>query len=443
MMKSREHMMKRSAHQQSPAGYRPRRVAARGLAVAAAAGLAVCSLPAAGGAAVSAGGTTWATAPLPTTIFSWGDNTHGQLGDGGTEASSAVPVAVDLPAGTAVTAAALTGVDGYAVTAQGQVWAWGDNRGGQLGDGGKESGSNIPVQVSLPLGTSVTSVEPSNDHVLALTSTGAVLAWGDNHWGQLGDGQTEAESDSPVQVPLPAGVRITAVSAGADYSLALTATGQVYAWGSNDFGRLGEGSDHIGEIRTTPVLLTLPLSSRVTAISAGNTHALAATAQDWILAWGSNFYGELGDGGAEQESVAPIVIGVGFGSLTPVSSVSAGNQTSMALTSTGQVLTWGRNQDGELGQGNTVDHSPFPLPAFLYGHGLVTAISAGAEQDVVLTATGSVFDWGAAGTLGDGSSSSDSNLPVQVHLPAGLVATSIATAANGQDSLAIVRGTSS
>ncbi len=125
------------------------------------------------------------------------------------------------------------------MTSTGAVLAWGLDNEGQLGNGGTGS-SDVPVSVSLPAGTKVTAVAAGALHSLALTSTGAVLAWGYNADGELGDGGT-ANSDVPVKVKLPAGTKVTAVAAGGYDSLALTSTGAVFAWGYNADGELGNG----------------------------------------------------------------------------------------------------------------------------------------------------------------------------------------------------------
>jgi len=163
-----------------------------------------------------------------------------------------VPVKVKLPPGTKVTAVAAGAYDSLAVTSSGAVFAWGYNTDGELGDGGTAS-SAVPVRVKLPPGTKVTAVAAGGPltgvgvitagpgHSLALTSSGAVLAWGDNTDGELGDGGT-ASSAVPVQVKLPPGTKVTAVAAGALQSLALTSSGAVLAWGGNNFGQLGDGS---------------------------------------------------------------------------------------------------------------------------------------------------------------------------------------------------------
>jgi len=151
-----------------------------------------------------------------------------------------------------------------ALTSTGSVLAWGTGGSGQLGDG-TTAGSDVPVSVHLPAGTRVTALAAGGAHSLALTSTGSVLAWGAGVRGQLGVGTT-AGSDVPVAVHLPAGSTVTAVVAGGADSLALTATGTVYSWGYNRYGQLGVGTTADGD---TPAAVHLPAGTAAIGLGGG------------------------------------------------------------------------------------------------------------------------------------------------------------------------------
>ncbi|WP_033667734.1 RCC1 domain-containing protein, partial [Salinispora fenicalii] len=148
------------------------------------------------------------------------------------------------------------------VAASNTILAWGSNFFGELGNG-TTTNSSTPVAVSLP--ADATAVAAGDAHSVALTAAGTVLAWGDNSRGQLGDG-TGADSLTPVAVTLPAGVAVSAVAAGRQHSVALTSAGTVLAWGENSFGQLGDGT--LAD-RSTPVAVALPPSTTVTAVAAG------------------------------------------------------------------------------------------------------------------------------------------------------------------------------
>ena len=273
----------------------------------------------------------------------------------GRSASAAAATAAVLAAMTAMAAMAAGPTPGAraAVVAGPAVagtsaYGWGDDGNGELGDGTLGPVRDLPVPVKLPAGSAITSIRAGCDHTLALTSTGKVLAWGGNRSGQLGDGST-AQRTKPVPVKIPAGVRITAVRAGCDWSMALTSKGQLLAWGSNSFGQLGDGTT---QARHRPVPVRLPSGTVITAISAGQVHALAVTRSGAALAWG--FGDVLGDG-TGTTSEKPVHVALPDG--TKVASVAAGSLYSLALTRAGQVLAWGQNDSGQLGDGSTTGRS--------------------------------------------------------------------------------------
>ncbi|NYT96856.1 RCC1 domain-containing protein, partial [Salinispora sp. H7-4] len=271
------------------------------------------------------------------------------LGDGTTTTSS-TPIAVDLPADTTITAVAAGSRHSLAVTSTGTVLAWGLNLTGQLGDGTTTS-SNTPVAVNLPANTTITAIAAGNAHSLAVTSTGTMLAWGANLTGQLGDG-TNSNSNTPIAVNLPANTTITAIAASSSgHSLAVTSTGTMLAWGSNFTGQLGDGTTTNSN---TPVAVDLPANTTITAVAAGAGHSLAVTSAGTMLAWGGNGSGQLGDGSTTTSST-PVAVDLPVD--TTITAVAAGAGHSLALTSTGTMLAWGFNASGQLGDGTTTNSS--------------------------------------------------------------------------------------
>jgi alpha-tubulin suppressor-like RCC1 family protein len=157
------------------------------------------------------------------------------------------------------------------------------------------------VRVALPDGTKIAAVAAGSLYSLALTRGGQVLAWGQNDSGQLGDGST-ASHEAPVPTDLPLGTKVTGLFAGCTHSLAMTAGGTVLAWGANSFGQLGDGSF---TPRLTPVPATMPPGTKVAAISSGCDDSMVRTASGRVLVWGRNDEGELGDGGQEDMRATP------------------------------------------------------------------------------------------------------------------------------------------
>ena len=333
----------------------------------------------------------------------WGQNLYRQLGDGSAEAFSDMPVSVS--ALSEVTAVAAGGRHSLALLADGKVMAWGDDEFGQLGNGRSETLSSVPVAVSGL--DEVTAIAAGGEHSLALLANGTVMAWGDNESGQLGTGNFE-ESDVPKAVKGLSGV--SAISAGGEHSLALLKSGTVMAWGDDEFGQLGNGA-----VKTSDVPVAVKGLSGVSAISAGGEHSLALLKGGTVMAWGDDEADQLGEeAGPEEEEIAYSDVPVAVGGLSGVSAISAGGEHSLALLKGGTVMAWGDDAQGQLGDGAT--SAPVATPVAVEGLSGVSAISAGEAHSAALLEDGTVMDWGGNewGILGDGASGGLSDTPVVV-----------------------------
>ena len=374
---------------------------------------------------------------FPGSALAWGYNVSGQLGNGTTTNTGCgcidTPVQVSLPSGTTVTAIAGGLYDSIALTSSGNVLAWGDGGYGELGNGGLGQ-SSIPGVVNLPPGTTVTAISSGLYFNLALTSAGQVYAWGANNYGQLGNGAASNSGcfciATPGQVTLPSGTNVIAIASGSNHSLALTSTGQVLAWGNGTRGQLGNGTTMQSAV---PVPVSLPSGPAVTAIAGGGEHSLALDSSGHMLAWGYNFYGQLGNG-TTTISTVPVPVSLPSGIL--VSAIAGGKNHSLAVTSNGKVYDWGSNVTGQLGNGTNVD-SNTPVQVALPSGTTVTAVAGSSAHSLALTSTGQVLAWGfnGDGELGNGNAGVDSNTPVMVSLSAGT--TVIAIAAGTSHGLAI------
>jgi alpha-tubulin suppressor-like RCC1 family protein len=197
-------------------------------------------------------------------VLSWGNNLVGQLGTGSTPPFRLVPGYARIPKHTKITSIAAGNGTGYAVTSAGRLLAWGYNSSGQLGDGTTKT-RRTPVQVRLPAGVKVAAATGGGLHALALTTDGRILGWGDNFYGQLGN-SSAMEEHVPVLVKLPSGAKARMLAAGRQYSMVLTTSGRVLAWGRNEVGQLGNGSTTDS---ATPAPVRLPSGFTPTAIGAG------------------------------------------------------------------------------------------------------------------------------------------------------------------------------
>jgi hypothetical protein len=381
-------------------------------------------------AVLLAGQAAAGAAPAGGTLRAWGHGNSGQLGTGTFDSSDA-PVAVKLPGGVTITKVAAGGRHTLAVTSTGQVLSWGYNFHGQLGDGNNAT-QRLPVTVPLPSGTVVTAVAAGDIDSLAVTSTGLLYSWGDNHYGQLGDASTQP-SNVPVKVIFPKGTKIVAAGTSYNYSMALSSGGQVYAWGYDGSGQLGVGDYTASEV---PRLVKLPHGTKVVKIANGGYDGLALTAGGKLWAWGDDAFGQLGDG-SFKTSLRPVLVKVPSG--VKIASIGAGSEHGIALTSTGKVLTWGRGTWGQLGNGSKVSRRDRPVFVRLPAGDKVKAVSAGGGFSLALTSTGKVLAWGhnTYGQLGNGSMA-DATLPKQVRLPSGMTAIGLSAGPTTRHSFAIV-----
>jgi alpha-tubulin suppressor-like RCC1 family protein len=262
--------------------------------------------------------------------------------------------------------------------------------------------SVIPVDViGLPSG--VTAIAAGKDHTCALTSSGGVKCWGDNGSGELGNGTTTL-SNIPVDVTgLSSGVM--AIAAGSNYTCALTSSGEVKCWGQNEYGQLGDGTTTNSNIPVDVV----GLSNGIVAITAGGSHSCALTSEEVVMCWGWNSNGQLGNQSDTDSSVPVKIIGLSSG----VISLSAGDMHTCALTSDGGVKCWGYNHFGQLGDGtSTASNVPVDVNGL---SGQVIAISLGSGYTCALITGGGVKCWGENefGKLGDGTTT-NSSVPVDV-----------------------------
>jgi alpha-tubulin suppressor-like RCC1 family protein len=334
----------------------------------------------------------------------WGYNGYGELGDGTSGADRISPVdVVGLSSG--VTALAAGKFHTCALMSGGGVKCWGYNFDGQLGDGTSGTDRLSPVDV-VGLSSGVTAITASGAHTCALMSGGGVKCWGQNSYGQLGDGTTAYQSSPVDVVGLSSGV--TAITASGAHTCALMSGGGVKCWGQNSFGQLGDGTS--GTDRLSPVDV-VGLSSGVTAVTAAWGHTCALTGAGGVKCWGYNGSGGLGDGTIAHRLSPVDVVGLSSG----VAAVAASEKHTCVVTTAGGVKCWGHNFDGQLGDGTSGTDRSSPVDVVGLSSG-VAALAAGESHTCAVTSAGDIQCWGqnSYGQVGDGTSGTGRLSPVGV-----------------------------
>ena len=377
-----------------------------------------------------------ATGPAPnaaavttgSSLFGWGANANGNLGDG-TLTNQLTPEAIILAPGVTPTAISAGVEASLAIGTDGNLYAWGNNVSGDLGDGTTTEHLR-PEEITLAHGVKPTAITAGYYDAFAIGTDGNLYAWGEDNRGQLGDGTDNTQGASqltPEVITLAPGVKPAAIATNADnpVGLAIGSDGNVYAWGDDTFG--------IGTDAPSPEVVTTigdtPFSA--TAISVGGDENYMAIGSDGHLyTWGFDETGTLGDGTSGQffqPTPEPITLASG---VTPTA-ISLGGEDAAAIGSDGQLYSW-----GEPYTGNGTSNSQFVPQAISLAPGVTpTAISEGFQTAMAIGSDGQIYEWGQSNIYPIQPS------PVPTPLATGVTATVIA--AGFDTSLAIGTGPSS
>ena len=358
--------------------------------------------------AVAAGGNHTCALREGGTVSCWGSNSHGQLGSGeaGAELGTAEPTSVAGIAGAAAIATSENHT--CAVVENGTVFCWGNNSSGQLGNGrsgiNRDDRSENTAAPATVMGIDdATGIATGWDHTCALMEDSTVSCWGNNSFGQLGDG-TNRSASAPVKTADISDA--TAITAGWDHACALIRTGSIYCWGNNLDGNLGNGTTS-----SSSVPVRVADIADAAAITADGNHTCALTQSGDVYCWGSNSHDQLGDGplgcgaivtmGCAQRNRTDSPIPLQVTISEDATAISAGDSHTCALHEDGTASCWGNNQDGQLGDGTT-DRSLRPVKAADLSD--ATAITAGRSHTCALRESSTITCWGNNQNeqLGDG-----------------------------------------
>jgi alpha-tubulin suppressor-like RCC1 family protein len=338
-------------------------------------------------AKVSAGGSHTCAIKTNGSLWCWGNNLFGQLGDR-TNTDRNTPIQI-MPSGA--TSVSLGGSHTCAVKTNGSLWCWGTNGDGELGDG-TNTAKNTPVQI---MSSGVSSVELGQNYTCAVTTNGSLWCWGYNGYGQLGDG-TNTAKNTPVQV-MSSGV--VSVALGYYHTCVIKTNGSLWCWGNNTSGQIGDGTNID---KNTPVQI---MPSGVSSVSLGKDHTCAIKTNGSLWCWGYNYLGQLGDGANTSRNTPFQIMSSG------VSSVSLGDSHTCAIKTNGSLWCWGNNTSGQLGDGTNTNKN---APVQIMSSG-VSSVSLGYNHTCAIKTDGSLWCWGDNyySQLGDGTNT-NKNTPVYI-----------------------------
>jgi alpha-tubulin suppressor-like RCC1 family protein len=338
-------------------------------------------------AKVAAGGAHTCAIKTNGSLWCWGNNFFGQLGDR-TYTDRNTPIQI-MPSGA--TSVSLGGSHTCAVKTNGSLWCWGANGDGELGDG-TNTAKNTPVQI---MSSGVSSVELGQDYTCVVKTNGSLWCWGYNGYGQLGDG-TNTSRNTPVQV-MSSGV--VSVALGYDHTCVIKTNGSLWCWGNNTSGQLGDGTNID---KNAPVQI---MPSGVSSVSLGQYYTCAVKVDGSLWCWGYNGYGQLGDGNNTSENTPVQIMASG------VSSVSLGGSHTCAIKTNGSLWCWGNNTSGQLGDGTNTNKN---TPVQIMSSG-VSSVSLGYNHTCAIKQDGSLWCWGDnySSQLGDGTDT-NKNTPVYI-----------------------------
>jgi len=354
-------------------------------------------------------------------LYAWGHNWSGQLGNN-TTTDRRTPVKVSdgaIGADETIIQVAASSFHNLALTDAGNLYAWGTNGSGQLGDN-TITQRNAPVKVlagAIPATEQVTQIAAGSNHNLVLTDAGNLYTWGDNWSGQLGD-NTTTNRRTPVKVSdgaIGTGEQVIQIAVGEEYNLVLTDAGNLYTWGYNWFGQLG---DNTTTNRRTPVKVSdgaIGTGEQVTQIAAGPAYNLVLTDVGNLYAWGHNIRGQLGDDTTTNRSIPVRVLAGAIPATEQVTQIAASSH-SLALTDAGNLYAWGSNGSGQLGDGTTTNRfTPVKvLAGAISATEEITQVAANSHS-LALTDAGNLYAWGwnFVGQLGD-NTTTDRLVPIKV-----------------------------
>ncbi len=348
-------------------------------------------------------------------IYCWGAGGSGQIGNGANDSVN-VPTQVIMPSGiTSFNMVSTNASFSCAIANNGNLYCWGGAGSGQIGNG-DNAGVNVPTAVTMPSGVeSFTTVSTNTQFSCAIANNGKVYCWGTGNHSQIGNG-ANTNVNTPTSVVMPSGVEsFTAISTSGDFSCGIANTGSLYCWGYGPQGQLGTGNVTSANV---PTSVTMPNGvESFTAISTNANFSCAIANTGTIYCWGAGPNGQIGNSNNGQVNV-PTAVTMPNG-VTSFTAVSTNLNFSCALANTGQVYCWGKGGSGQIGNGTYTTNVNLPtLVTMPNGVTSFTSISTNSNFSCALANNNNLYCWGngGAGQIGNGIEQ-DINVPTAITVP--------------------------
>lgn len=346
-------------------------------------------------------------------LYCWGSDAAGQLGDGGDNSDQSTPVEV-VGGRTDWGSVSAGGVSTCARTTVGQLFCWGSDFYGQLGNGGDNTDVGEPTEVGG--GHRVWKVvSVGMEHTCARSRAGRLFCWGRDGSGQLGDDENLVNQGLPTEVA-GGGTDWSQVSAGMFHTCALKTTGHLYCFGADGAGQLGDGDPLVDQ--HTPVEVSSGATNWV-QVATGASHTCALKSVGRLYCWGWDVHGQRGDGDPATDDLAAAPVRVAEGTTRWQGVAASGWHTCARTTGLrgGTVYCWGLDDDGEVGDGEPRANQPAPVA--ISGGGKYRQLSAGLYHNCAIRVTDRLFCWGdgGAGRIGNGEPGVDQPAPVRIDVP--------------------------
>ena len=355
-------------------------------------------------------------------IYCWGFNEHGQIGDGTCSYATPScnsgsdpwePKQVSLPNGLSASSIDAGQSHTCALADNGSVYCWGNGREGQTGNGvdASEFGQLTPTMVGLPVGSNATDISVGVRSSCAILDDGSLYCWGEGLHGSIGDGSNSNRA-SPTAVSLPSGRTAVSVDVGSSTVCAILDDGSMYCWGWNSHGQVGNACSPVDQCSgtNTPTRVSFPIGWQGIAISTGEYVSCAVIDDGSLYCWGSNTNGQLADeigtGYGGNASSTPKAISLPSGRVA-VDVQVGGSGTVCAILDDGSMHCWGHNHEGQIGDGTTSDRTNLTR-TIVSNHGTVSSASIGIQHACAVMDDGSLYCWGSGqyGALGLGTNTS-------------------------------------